>query len=169
MKINFLLKMIEILRSILKIQSKIEKKETENGKKISEFLKRNIGNSFTQDVDFDGDIDKDDEMVNCAAVVNKISEIVLGEKLAISKLGNINVSVLLEDIKIQQWRFFEVSVKNIKEGDIIISIEKNRHTGYYYGNNLIASNNSFTGKLDTHYTLERWKNRFGKILIFRIK
>jgi len=163
--------MVEILRIVFKIQSKLEKKETENGRKMSEFLKKNIGNSFTQDVDSDGDIDKDDEMVNCAATVNEIAKRVLGDTLGLSYLGNINTAKLLEDIEVQKWRFFEVSKISLKKGDIIISPtdKKIGHVGYYFGGGLIASNNSYTGKLDTHHTLESWKERYVKKFGLKMK
>lgn len=118
-----------------------------------------------------------DNDVGCAETVSRIVQAVDPSYLPWIVTGTASLfDLLYQDTK--HWRL--VPHFDAKPGDIILSPTgkgngtiKNGHTGIV-GKTCILSNNSATGRLDTHLTLEQWNATFGKkggfpIYYFRAK
>jgi hypothetical protein len=173
--INILKERLRILRIILKKQEELENTETEGGKKILEFSIKNFGNSFVSDVDFDGDVDNFDKEFGCAITINNIINEIFGKPIG----GGGSTYLTLKNLE-KSKRFFEVSLSNIKPGDIIVYATgygkkgTHGHIFIYIGDykynfsnvySAAASNNSSNGIFDINYTLDslidKYQNKFG--------
>lgn len=114
---------------------------------------KNIGTDVTPD-----DVIPDE--YDCADTVNKIHEEEFGDQIG----GGASTTKLYQAI---QKRADFQKVELPLPGDIVISPTgygngrlSNGHVGICAKNEVIMSNNSYTGKLDTAYTLATWKIRY---------
>lgn len=98
----------------------------------------------------------------CAETVNEIYKKTFGEHII---NPGISTYQLYRAMLNQKNRFMKVW--SPMPGDIIISPTgygngaiPNGHVGYCMANDMIASNNSFTGKFEINYSISSWKERY---------
>jgi hypothetical protein len=154
-------KIQEILKQLLLLQKEVNKLK-DKGETLFQFTKKNLGKSFVSDVDWDNDVDENDWMLGCARSVNNICKEALGEEIG----GGASTPLMYQSLR-DKKRFKEVPHKYHKRGDIIISptgYSKVKgeigHTGIMLENNVIASNNSYTGRLETKYNIASWCEKY---------
>ncbi len=80
-------------------------------------------------------------------------------------VGIVTGTYTLREKILKSWKYDKVD--SPQKGDVLISATgtgngniPNGHCAVLIDNNLLASNNSYTGMWDTHYTIDSWKKRY---------
>lgn len=168
--------MLKQLAEMMKMLFGMREQLKSNSEKFFEYTNKNLNKSFVSDVDYDGDVDKEDFEVGCCItywnILNKATGIPIPPKaIAISTYRTLHY--MLENPHL----FKLITDDEPKEGDAIISPSgyqanaKTGHIGILLKDHRIASNNSYginAGKITSNYTLAEWTKKWSYTRIFRL-